>query len=484
MSSIKKSGLLGVMLLSHIMLSMTIRAQEGHYWSQQYGTRSMLLSGSVIGGVSDLGLVYYNPARLSQVKNPAFLISADVYEWNNLRITDAFGRDADATQSDFGGVPTLAAGTFKVPFLGNHHFAWAILQRTNMKLAPGYSKEVFEDVIEAFPGEEYFAADVSLDVGIKEQWSGVTWSYPLNNRVSIGLSGFYSHIDLKKGAKINMRAMTEDSQVALYQFDKSIGGSYDGLLFKAGLSYLLENGVIGFTVLTPTIKLRYSGAFRHNLFFANIEDYSPNEDIYLSTSQKDLKGKLHTPWAVGAGISNQWNNLTLHVSAEWYSGVKHYPVMTAAEYYSQSRGDTLNFSMVNKLKSVVNVGAGLEWYLNEHLSAYLSFSTDFTAIPENDYRFFDTEGTVIASGFKSDVYHYGGGVVVSVRGADITLGATHAGSRLTMPRLFDFPEEGDDEIFDQDEVTTLRWDRWRFVLSFSMPFLKDVGEKVEEKLGF
>jgi hypothetical protein len=46
-----------------------LQAQSGHYWTNQYGTRSMLLSGSVIGGVEDLGAVFYNPARLSQTEN-------------------------------------------------------------------------------------------------------------------------------------------------------------------------------------------------------------------------------------------------------------------------------------------------------------------------------------------------------------------------------------------------------------------------------
>ena len=45
----------------------SLRGQDSHYWTQQYGTKSMLLSGSVIGGVEDLGAVYYNPARLSVI---------------------------------------------------------------------------------------------------------------------------------------------------------------------------------------------------------------------------------------------------------------------------------------------------------------------------------------------------------------------------------------------------------------------------------
>ncbi len=61
-----------LLLCASLLLISRLTAQDGHYWTQQYGTRSMLLNGSVIGGVEDLGAVYYNPARLSQIDNPVF----------------------------------------------------------------------------------------------------------------------------------------------------------------------------------------------------------------------------------------------------------------------------------------------------------------------------------------------------------------------------------------------------------------------------
>jgi len=123
----------GTFIKAFLFLSMMLiiefsYAQNGHYWTQQYGTKSMLLSGSAIGGVSDLGAIYYNPARLSQIDNPAFLLSADVFEYSSLNITNAFGDSKNTSKSNFGSVPSLAAGSFKLPFLKGHSFGWAILQ--------------------------------------------------------------------------------------------------------------------------------------------------------------------------------------------------------------------------------------------------------------------------------------------------------------------------------------------------------------------
>ena len=104
-----------------------LNAQDGNYWSEQYGTRSMLLSGTVNASVSDLGAVFYNPGRLGQIENPAFVISAKVYEWTTLRIKDAEEGKIDLKQSNFGGAPSLLAGTFSVPFMKKHKFAYSFL---------------------------------------------------------------------------------------------------------------------------------------------------------------------------------------------------------------------------------------------------------------------------------------------------------------------------------------------------------------------
>ncbi len=44
------------------------RGQDTQYWNLQYGTRSTLLGGAVIGSVSDLSATYYNPGALGLYK--------------------------------------------------------------------------------------------------------------------------------------------------------------------------------------------------------------------------------------------------------------------------------------------------------------------------------------------------------------------------------------------------------------------------------
>ena len=86
-----------------IFLSLQIYAQSGHYWTESFGTRSMLLNGVVIGSVEDLGAVFYNPARISQFESPAFVISGQVYQLSKTTIKNGLGDGLDLKKSTFGG---------------------------------------------------------------------------------------------------------------------------------------------------------------------------------------------------------------------------------------------------------------------------------------------------------------------------------------------------------------------------------------------
>ena len=133
LSMAKKLSKIAILIVLHISLVTIVNAQDAHYWSEQFGNKSMLLGGTVNASVEDLGLVYYNPGRLSQIENPAFVISARVYELSNVRITDGLGEGKDLKKSNFGGGPSLVAGTFKLPFLKDHHFAYGFLTRFRHK---------------------------------------------------------------------------------------------------------------------------------------------------------------------------------------------------------------------------------------------------------------------------------------------------------------------------------------------------------------
>ncbi len=465
------------------LLTQKTLAQDGHYWTQQYGTKSMLLSGSVIGGVEDLGAVFYNPARLGLIENPAFLLSADVYEWNRVKVEDATGNSTDLSTSDFGGVPSLAAGTFKVGgALKNHRFAYSILQRQTIDLNLSYTNEVQGDVIDQFPGEEYFRGTLKTAANIKEQWFTFSWSYPISNNISVGLSNIVSSYQQRRSLIIDLQALTSTNQTATFYYERSIGLDKIGLLWKAGLAANWNNIQLGLTVTTPMINLSGSGKYKYNQFFAGIENLTTQDDIYVTNDKSSIPVTVKRPWAIGIGATIPVGRNKIHLSGEWFNSIKQYSMLSKQTHYAQSSGDTITFELVDQVNSVVNGGIGFEFYIKEKISFFTSFSTDFSAVPNNRTAFVQNEPVASNSTFRADFYHFGGGLVLKLKGLDLTLGTTYTGAKQQFRRPLDFPEEGDDGIFDQDEYATLKWERWRFVVSFSVRFLKDVADDLKKRI--
>ena len=168
--------------------------QAANHWTEQYGNRSMLLSGAVIGSVSDLGLVFYNPGRLGLIEGPAFVLTAKAYLWSRFRLEDGLGEGVDLKDSEFGGAPTLAAGGFTLPFLEGHRFAYAFLTRRRDDNDIFFRTERSGDRFDQTPGEEYYSGTFELHNRMKEDWIGLTWAHTVGGHWSLGLSTFYYNL--------------------------------------------------------------------------------------------------------------------------------------------------------------------------------------------------------------------------------------------------------------------------------------------------
>lgn len=472
-----RSSLLIIYSSFFLLTGQAVLAQDGHYWTQHYGTKSILLSNSAIGGVNDLGALYYNPGRLGLIENPAFLLNADVFELTRIKFKDAVGEGASRSKSSFGSVPSFVAGTFKVGFLKGHHFGYSILQRQSVDIDFNYRNEVLGDVIEIFPGEEYFGANIRFKQKVKEEWYSLTWSYPFSDKLSIGVTSSITRLKSDKGTLIELQALTESGKVAQYQFDRNYSIEDYGILWKLGVAG--ENKLFnwGLTLTTPSINISSKGKYNFEEFFSGIDGVSINPDRFATNRQDDISTEYRRPLAIGAGVSFPINKSELHFSGEWYNGVSKYTILQAAPHVSQSAGDTISFSLVDDLQSVINFGVGTQLYISQSLSTYLSVSTDFSAAPDIRTGFAENEPSANNTVFSADFFHFAGGVVLSLNRADITLGAAFTSGDQVFARPIDFPEEGDDGIFEKDENGTFKWSRMRVVFSFSFPFLKDYANK-------
>jgi len=466
-------------LFSILLVNLTLAgvSQTGYYWTQQYGTRSILLGGAVIGGVEDLGAVYYNPGRLAIIENPAFLINSNVYELNEISVEDAVGERANLAKSNFSGIPSFVAGTFRLKFAKNHNFAYSILVRNLVDLSFTFRDEITGDIIEEYPGEETFEGEIEYNNRLKEQWFGLTWSYALNPRFSVGVTMNIVKSNQNRGNLIHLRTLTEAEEVAMYKYHRSYDFSAFKLLWKVGLAWELEKVYLGLSITTPSIGLINNASYTYQRYFSGVQGVSLDKDIYENSYQDGLTSKYETPLSIGIGSSFPLGNHKIHISGEWYSHIPRYTMIRANDHIGQTTGDTIRFHVLGEMESVVNLGIGAEIYLSPKVSLYGSFNTDFSAIPKNVAGFTSQMDEFHNSWFRTNLYHFGMGVNLQFRGTQITLGSNYAGASQKFTRPIDFPHEGDDNIFEQNGDATFKWSRWRFVLSFSFPFMEEFAQR-------
>ena len=112
---------------------------QGNYRLENFGNRSVLLSGVVTGSVEDLGLTYYNPSRLALVQSTAFTINAQSYQVNQVEFKNAFGNNQKLNNTKFRAKPSMVAGTFRLKFLEGHHFAYSFISKARSEIEINYS---------------------------------------------------------------------------------------------------------------------------------------------------------------------------------------------------------------------------------------------------------------------------------------------------------------------------------------------------------
>lgn len=467
-----------ILLNTLTFLPVILHGQSGHYWTQQYGAKSVLLSSSVIGGVEDLGAVYYNPARLGFIKNPAFLVSADIYELSKFKIEDITDPDADLSKSNFSPIPSLVAGSFRLKSLPGHQFAYAFLSRQTSELSFNYRDEIVGDVISGIPGSEIFEANFDFSTFNNTDWVGGSWAYAVNNNLSFGLSAFLSILDRTKELEIRLQALSDNQRVSIYSFGRDYSHNSYGLVWKLAAAYKWNNIDLGLTFTTPTLKLSGEGDYNYRLYFSDTQGFAPGENTYGNSYQSGFSVSNKTPFSIGAGCIIPIKKNKLYISAEYYGSVPQYTIFRADDFVLQSDPDTtISFRLLDKQRDVLNAGIGFEWYLNEKISGYGSFSTDFSSAVSGIPGFAENEPEAFNSTLRSDFYHFGGGILLDLRGVDLTFGLTYIGAKESFPRPASFPEgEDDDIIFDTEDTGSIKWQRWRFIFSFSVPFLSQIIE--------
>lgn len=432
---------------------------QGHYNQENFGNRSMLLGGNVTGSVEDLGLTYYNPARIALTENPVFAINAKAYQLSSVTLKNAFGSDEKLGDSRFEGVPSLVSGVFSIEKWPKHYFAYAFLSRKRSKIGLDISRDLGqEDLMDGNDDLERFVGDFKLDNSKTDEWFGVTWGTRLKDNLSIGVSAFVSVYNDKATYDLALATLDEINDVDLFNSEIKYGQSSYGLFLKGGVAWKLEKVDLGLNVDMPYLDVINNGRFEYKRFLSGTAN---GQDEFQYYKIKDLKAKRKEPLgiAIGAGIPVRRHKI--HVKVDWHGKVSEYDRLVIPPV----EADGQTFYIKEELRSVLNFGAGIEFYLNDHMSFYGSVSTDFSPI-KSSANIFDLIDADSDANFDADYFHYAFGMDFKLGKVELVVGATYSTGSTEFGEPIDFP--GDNPPVNENP-SHLTATRWRFVIGLEIP---------------
>lgn len=435
------------------------RAQVNNYWTQQYGTRSNLLGGAVIGSVSDMSAVYYNPGAIALFKDPSILLSAQVYDYAAIKLEGGADEGKPLKTSSIRPAADLLAGTLTFGWLGDHKLAYSLLTREQSDIDIEGRKNSIAAATGALAAS---GGELIFSNNLKDLWAGLTWSHLLGKNVGIGLSSYLAIRDQKRRTQVLAEALRPQGEVASSILINQFEYENYRALWKAGLGCNFSPLSFGLTITTPSVGLFGSGSALYNAAVSGLDlDGDGNPENFLAGNyQEEVESQYHTSWAVGAGAAYRLGKTRIHLSAEWFDAVDQFTVLATKDFVAQSTGDTLSNPLTHELQEVLNYGIGIDFAMREHFTLYGSFATDFSgAVPGTETNLAIT---------KLDVYNVAAGAAFTVARWELTLGGAYAFGSDEFGRALNFAQSDEDNpVAESLRNANLSYRRIKLMFGFS-----------------
>jgi hypothetical protein len=433
----KKNFLLYTVVINS--MAATVLAQDTNYWTQQFGTRSNLLGGTVIGSVSDMSATYYNPGAIALFEDASFLLSAKVYEYSTLKLEGGAEEGKALTSSSITPTPDLLAGSLTFKWLGKHKLSYSLLTRQRFETdLRSVRKAGTGNVIPSAPGDETYAGELLFSTSMKDLWAGLTWSHSLGKNAGIGITNYLAIRDQDKRTQFLAEALTTTNEIATSVFINQYEYENYRLLWKAGIGFNLAPLTFGLTVTTPSLNLFGSGSALANSaingFDLNLDGTTDN--FLVGSYQEEISSRFNSSWAVGVGGSYRFGKTRLHFSAEWFDAVDKFTVLDTKDLVALTTDDTIAFALTHELDQILNYGIGIEQSFGERTTGFASFATDFSGVVSG------TETNLAITNW--DIHHFAVGAAFTVGRWELTLGAAYAFGSEVIERSFNLPEVDDD----------------------------------------
>ncbi len=440
---------------------------QRNYKFENFGNRSILLNGNVTGSVDDLGATFYNPARLALVEDPVFLINAKIYQLTNIKLNNITIDGSNLSTSNFDGLPSMLAGTFKIKKFKGHQFAYAYFARNRSDFSLGYNSEVneFNNV------EGKYVNTSQINNKLRENWYGVSWAKTITPNFSVGASLFFSTYKFEIGHTKQFNTIDDSNQVSNYNSGILYQQESYGLFAKVAIAWVLSKVELGLNIDIPYLEVLGKGKFKYEEFLTGFENV---DDIFTYNYFDDLDAQRKFPLGISVGAGLPIRKHKLHFGASWNAKINSFSKVDIPKLESETIDVLPEIVFNEELKSIVNLGLGAEFFLSEHINLYGSFSTDFSPyIYESTSNDFNNPNQIV--NFSPNYYHYGFGVNVSYKWANFILGAIYSSGGTEFEKPVNLPSNTSSSI--GDTISNAQVNRWRFVIGVEILFMGKTFDK-------
>ncbi|WP_297690945.1 hypothetical protein [uncultured Eudoraea sp.] len=97
--------------------------------------------------------------------------------------------------------------------------------------------------------------NINFQNKLREEWYGITWAYPVNEKLGIGASLFGSIYTNEGGSDIDITVEREDSSTAGYSSTLNYNQKTYGLFLKMGVAWQISNIELGANLNLPFIPV-------------------------------------------------------------------------------------------------------------------------------------------------------------------------------------------------------------------------------------
>jgi len=295
-----------------------------------------------------------------------------------------------------------------------------------------------------FDGTEdnnFLSNEFTIDEQLNDFWVGITWSYPFEKKLGIGITQYIGTRSYRSRNEVNLKSSDSLDRVSAVSGITEYEYLDFRILWKAGIGFTLEPIRFGVTITSPSISLIGSGSTDINLSGSGLEYNNGNDrnDFLISNFQTDLSSTYNSPFSIGLGAGYKFGRLKMHIAAEYYSTILKYSILSPEPLKSQTGDITISNDLTAAADDVLNYGIGLEMYINPKFTLYGAFTTDFSAYVKGE----ETNSSVS----RWDFYHVTAGAAFTWEKLEITSGVatSFANDDIIFPNII--PETDDENEF-------------------------------------